>query len=359
MLGAWLVLRVLLWESPFSDFAPARLAGEPLTDREATIRSMPVASAVPGRLALHESRQAPGGSPFALLRALTMPERAAPPPPYRATLTPFETTGYRPNSDCGGVASPEAACGIAKSEPVTAGTEFTRPADGSLTDPFVADQPQASRWSGDAWLFLRQDSAAPLAVGRPAYGRSQAGAVLRYRLAPSSSHRPVLYARATHALAGAREGELAAGFAARPVPGLPVSVSAELRIHDSMIGREVRPAAFAVTELPPTRLPGGLRGEAYAQAGYVGGTFATAFVDGQVRVDRRLALLGADADLRAGAAAWGGAQKHAERFDVGPSATVSFRLGEAYSRLTVDYRFRVAGDAEPGDGPALTFSAGF
>jgi hypothetical protein len=78
-----------------------------------------------------------------------------------------------------------------------------------------------------------------------------------------------------------------------------------------------------------------------------------------VRVDRQVVPIGENAELRVGGALSGGAQKHAERLDVGPSAVVSFRLGEANSRLALDYRFRVAGDAEPRSGPALTFSAGF
>jgi len=215
------------------------------------------------------------------------------------------------------------------------------------------------RWSGDGWLYLRQDRAGPLAAAEPSYGRSQAGAMLRYSLAPSSGHRLVGYLRATRALAGPAEDELAAGLAARPLAGLPVSVAAELRVTDEPTGREVRPAAFAVTELPPIGLPFGWRGEAYAQAGYVGGRFATAFVDGQARVDARLVSLGRGAQVRAGGGVWGGAQKHAARLDVGPSATVAFQLGEAQARLALDYRVRVAGDAEPRSGPALTFSAGF
>ena len=39
--------------------------------------------------------------------------------------------------------------------------------------------------------------------------------------------------------------------------------------------------------------------------------------------------------------------------------TPVFRVGEARGRLAADYRFRVAGDAEPRSGPALTVSAGF
>jgi len=215
------------------------------------------------------------------------------------------------------------------------------------------------RWSGDGWLYFRRDRVGPLATGEPFYGRSQAGAVLRYSLAPSSRHRPVGYLRVTQALAGPAEDELAAGLAARPFGGLPVSVAAELRVTAEKEGREMRPAVFAVTELPPIGLPFGWLGEAYAQAGYVGGRFATAFVDGQARVDARLANLGRGAQLRVGGGIWGGAQKHAARLDIGPGATVAFRLGEAQARLALDYRVRVAGDAEPRSGPALTFSAGF
>ena len=40
--------------------------------------------------------------------------------------------------------------------------------------------------------------------------------------------------------------------------------------------------------------------------------------------------------------------------DVGPTAAVTFRLGDARGRVAADYRFRVAGDAEPSSGPALT-----
>jgi hypothetical protein len=217
--------------------------------------------------------------------------------------------------------------------------------------------PDGSRWSADSWLLLRQDETAPLAAGQPTYGRSQAGAVLRYRL-NDSRYRPQLYLRGSAALAGPREHEAAAGASARPLPRVPVRVAVEARLSDTAAGTEVRPAAFAVTELAPVSLPLALRGEAYLQAGYVGGRFATAFVDGQARVDRGLARLGG-AEVSAGAGVWGGAQKGAARLDVGPTAAVSFRLGEARGRVAADYRFRVAGDAEPASGPALTLSAGF
>ncbi|MGZ3197062.1 MAG: hypothetical protein ACXWI1_08130 [Croceibacterium sp.] len=219
--------------------------------------------------------------------------------------------------------------------------------------------PMGARWSGDTWLLLRHDSSGPLTPGEPSYGRSQAGAVLRYRLAPSSPHRPSAYVRATRALVSPQEAEVAAGLAARPLGGVPLSVAGELRVSQGPGGREVRPAGFVVTELPPAALPLGLRAEVYAAAGYVGGRFATAFADGQARIDSHVARLGDTTEIRVGGGVWGGVQKHVARLDVGPSATVRFRLGEAASRVAIDYRWRVAGDAEPKSGPALTFSAGF
>ncbi|MEO6387871.1 MAG: hypothetical protein ABIT16_10100 [Croceibacterium sp.] len=215
-----------------------------------------------------------------------------------------------------------------------------------------------SRWSADSWLLLRRDTTTPILSGRPSYGRSQAGAVVRYRLAPGSGLQPQAHLRASRALAGPREQELAAGLSLRPLAGVPVRIVAEGRVTDTARGTRVSPAAYAVSEFPPLKLPLGTHAEAYVQAGYVGGRYATAFVDGQARVERPLARSG-ETDLSAGAGAWGGAQKGASRLDVGPTATVNFRLGQARGRVAADYRFRVAGEAEPSSGPALTVSAGF
>lgn len=217
---------------------------------------------------------------------------------------------------------------------------------------------RASRWSADAWLLWRDDATTPINSGRPTYGRSQAGAVARYRLAPASGHAPQAYLRLASALQGTREREAALGLSARPLAQVPVRVAAELRASERPGGTELRPAAYAVTELAPQALPLGASAEAYAQAGYVGGRARTAFVDGQVRVDRSL-VRSEDFDLRAGGGAWGGAQRGSARLDIGPSASVTFDLGEARGRLAADYRFRVAGDARPTSGPALTLSAGF
>ena len=220
---------------------------------------------------------------------------------------------------------------------------------------------RTGRWSADGWLMLRNGSSGRLAAGgAPAsYGASQAGAVLRYRLDPGNSHRPAAYLRVSAALDGSRDRELAVGLAARPLSALPIVASAELRASNNRAGTRLRPAAMVVSELPPVALPLAARLEAYGQAGYVGGRDATAFADGQLRVDRQVTRFRL-AEVRAGMGAWAGAQKGASRVDVGPTMTLGVPAGKNGSmRLSMDWRFRVAGRATPASGPALTLSAGF
>ncbi len=232
----------------------------------------------------------------------------------------------------------------------------------AVAGPVAQNQtPPVSRWSGDAWLLYRTGGTGLLAGGfaPPTYGASQAGAVLRYRLDPGSDHRPALYLRATSGIAVPRGEEAALGLSVRPVAGLPVAALTELRATQFGGQVRLRPAATLVSELPSFALPGGLRGEVYVQGGYVGGTGATGFVDGQIKVDRRLARIGR-ADLRLGGGVWGGAQQGAARLDAGPSASLGLPLGgPASARLAMDWRFRLTGSAAPQSGPAVTLSAGF
>ncbi len=216
------------------------------------------------------------------------------------------------------------------------------------------------RFSGDAWLLLRRGGTGA-GTGGPipaSYGASQAGAVIRFSLAPASPLRPALYLRATSAVRAPHDEELAAGLAFRPVKGLPVRAMAELRATRLQSGTALRPAILLVSEFPPLPLPGGFRAETYGAAGYVGGRFATPFAEGQFRLDRRIARFG-PAELRAGAGAWGGAQRGASRLDAGPGATLGFPVGPGNARISADWRFRLAGKAAPTSGPAVTLSAGF
>lgn len=218
-----------------------------------------------------------------------------------------------------------------------------------------------ARWSMDAWALIRKDGdKLPTAGTLPAtYGASQAGSVLRYRLSLTNPRQPTAYLRTTSTLGGLTETSAALGLSARPLPAIPIIAALEGRLTQQGGARRVQPAAMAVTALPPLVLPGALRAEIYAQGGYVGGRYATPFADGQLRVDRKVLGLGR-AEARVGAGAWGGIQKGASRLDAGPGAVVSMPLtAKVFGRLAVDWRFRVAGNAEPDSGPALTVAAGF
>lgn len=221
------------------------------------------------------------------------------------------------------------------------------------------------RWSVDGWGFWRQGSgAAPISQGRvPIYGASQIGAVLTYRLAPSKRRDPRLYARAYRAMVLRGESELALGASARPVPHVPLRVAGELRATDGAFRSELRPSAYAVTELAPLELPLGTRLEAYAQGGWVGGTDATLFADGQASLTREVEAVASASDnalrLSLGAGAWGGAQDGAERLDLGPTVRLDLTLGAVPARLAFDWRERVGGDAGPGSGAAVTLSTRF
>ena len=257
-----------------------------------------------------------------------------------------------------------------------AGMNMLPPAEPALAmgtpqsaSPFsaTAGKGGASHWSADGWLLLRSGGNAFNApgAGLPGaviptgfYGGSQGGLILRYFLTPGSKLNPALYLRASSGIERPRGEELAAGVSFRPIPGLPVRLMAEGRVTRTTGGTIVRPAAALVSELPPARLPFGSRGEAYVQAGYVGGRDSTAFVDGQARIERPL-VHSSRFELRAGGGVWGGAQRGASRLDVGPTATVTFRIGPTNTRLSADYRWRVAGNAAPGSGPVVTLSAGF
>lgn len=244
---------------------------------------------------------------------------------------------------------------------VAAGSAQTGPASVLPSRPLAAFDNERSRWSVDSWLLLRDGSQQSVAATGPSYGASQAGAVLRYRLPVGGAHRPAAYVRASRSLAGGPpDAELASGISARPLPGVPITVAAEARLRQVPGGSELRPAVLGWTELPPVQLGPSIRAEAYLQAGYVGGRDNTAFIDGQLRIDRRLARIpGTNGQVRAGAAAWSGAQEGAGRLDIGPSVSTQIDLGNGYARVSADWRFRVAGDATPQSGPAITVSAGF
>ena len=238
--------------------------------------------------------------------------------------------------------------------------------DWPLAPPGLSREREArpSRWSADAWAVLREGGRAlGSAAGSATLGGSQAGAVVRYRLTAPEQGGIALYGRVSHALATSGETEAAAGVQTKPFAALPVALHLEARVTRREDGTELRPAAFATTGFDEAALPAGVKARGYAQAGYVGGDFATAFVDGQVIAEKSVARLDLGASeparLHIGAGVWAGAQDGASRLDVGPQVSLTVPLAQGRARLSAEYRLRVAGNAEPADGFALTLSAGF
>jgi hypothetical protein len=96
----------------------------------------------------------------------------------------------------------------------------------------------------------------------------------------------------------------------------------------------------------------------YAQTGIVGFARGDGFVDGALQIERAL-LDRNHTGLRLGVGVWGAAQPNVARIDVGPILAVKQRIGPASLRISAEYRWRVAGQARPASGPALSIGTDF
>ncbi|MCC2977527.1 hypothetical protein LK533_12680 [Sphingomonas sp. PL-96] len=217
----------------------------------------------------------------------------------------------------------------------------------------VPRPPGPGRWSASAWAVVRGGSMAGNGVFGPAQlGGSQAGARIRYALARTLS----LSGRLSTPLKGiGREAGL--GFEWQPLTSpIPLSFLLERRFAlDSGPGGT---ALGAITGINPTRVYGPLELEGYGQAGVVVRNRRELYADGALRLlyplveDRRFRL-------SLGAGTWGGAQRGARRLDVGPAVVATVPTGGPTLRVAAEWRQRVAGNAAPGSGPALTLGTDF
>lgn len=223
----------------------------------------------------------------------------------------------------------------------------------ALTTP-VQTAPPLHRWSAGAWMLwrgaARRDSVA--SVGQ--LGGSQAGVRLDFDLAPDRQTRVALYTRLTAALERPHAPEAAAGIAFQPSRTVPVSIGIERRIALDDDARD----AFAIVAsggVNPVALPGHFMLEGYAQAGVVGMRRKDGFADGKLSALRPFG----HPQISLGASLSGGAQPQVARLDIGPELRVRVPIGTRAARISAEWRERVAGNARPGSGLAVTLAADF
>ena len=201
------------------------------------------------------------------------------------------------------------------------------------------------------WAYLRGTQglvSSPRAIS-PAgtLGGGQAGARLTYNYS-----RQLAASLRTSSDVGRRGGEVAAGLRIQPMTGIPVWITAERRQRIGRYGGGRNAfAMFAEGGVYDRPLPWKLRLDAYLAGGVVGLRHRDRFIDGAATVTRPVYR-----QFSAGMGVWGGAQPGVYRIDAGPRVTMKVRDN---LKVHVDYRFKLAGNAQPGSGPALTLAGDF
>jgi len=204
---------------------------------------------------------------------------------------------------------------------------------------------------GAAWVVWRPDAAGqPLGTGGQ-LGGSQAGA--RILLPVALKDRLRLSLRAYAPLEQLTAYEVAPGISLRPFPAIPVELIAERRLRG---GKQTQDATsvFLAGGGASEKRGSAWRADAYAQAGMVGLQHPMLFADGAATVRRSIG-----GSRAIGLGLWGGIQPGLKRLDIGPSATTMIGPSPLNMRLTLDWRVRIAGDARPGSGVAITMSKDF
>jgi hypothetical protein len=230
------------------------------------------------------------------------------------------------------------------------------PRRSSVTEPQQSLSPAAAAKRRDrielsTWALLRNRQgivSGPSSLSTVGtLGGSQAGARLSYNFSPQ-----LAASLRTSSTVGARGGEVAAGVRYRPLRSIPVALTLERR---QALGRygggRSAFALFAEGGLYQRPVGWGLNLDAYAQGGVVGAGSRDLFFDGGATLTRPVY-----GRYSAGFGVWGGVQPGLYRVDAGPRVTVQLRPN---IRAHVDWRQRLAGNAEPGSGPALTLAADF
>lgn len=213
-------------------------------------------------------------------------------------------------------------------------------------NPRAIDRVQLTMW---ALLRSQQTGVAgssSLASGGT-LGASQAGARLTYNFT-----RQIAATLRTTTDVGRRGGEVAAGVRVQPLAGIPLWLTAERRqrLGQFSDGRNDF-ALFFESGVYQRPMPWRFSLDAYLEGGVVGLRSRDGFIDGGLAFTRPVYKR-----FSAGFGVWGGAQPGLSRLDAGPRISMQVRHNV---RVHFDWRQRLAGNAKPGSGPAVTLAGDF
>lgn len=218
---------------------------------------------------------------------------------------------------------------------------------GPLSPERLIPRKHLDRMQLSTWALLRGRPGTGSLASGGTLGGSQAGARLTYNL----DRRLALSLRTSSPVGGSTGGEVAAGLRLKPFQSIPIALNAERRQAIGRMGGRSAFALFAEGGLYQRPLPWNLSLDAYAQAGIVGLRSRDLFADGGLSVMRPVY-----GPVSVGLGAWGGAQPGLYRLDAGPRLSMRVRRN---MRVHLDWRQRLAGQADPGSGPAVTLAADF
>ncbi|MGE4323648.1 MAG: hypothetical protein AB7E60_11545 [Sphingobium sp.] len=227
--------------------------------------------------------------------------------------------------------------------------------DHLLSAPPGTSRVPTDRWRMSSWILWRDGSGPGTGYAPPGrLGGSQAGVRLDTALTSVGPGTLFAYTRVTTALTRPAAPEAALGFAVQPTRRVPVSLAVERRIALGSGARDAM-AVIVAGGFGPVAVATSIETEGYAQAGFVGLHSMDRFIDGKLSAF----VLKPTQHLRLGASLSGGAQPGVSRLDLGPEIQIRLPSAPLASRLSVEWRARIAGTAAPSSGLAITLAADF
>jgi hypothetical protein len=227
--------------------------------------------------------------------------------------------------------------------------------------PVSPVEPRRQMSHVSAFLFLRPGSRAAaspaIIAANPLLGGSQAGFSYRRRFNGDAPVQWGAIARIQSAIDPQSDARLSLGLYAQPLRRVPIFLGAEARVGlDQSAADDLLLHGNGGTSLRVGNRGG--RIDIYGQAGAAIGAQTTLFADAQTQFSQPLITIAGE-DVRLGAALNAGAQGTSWRVDAGPQVQWRLPFANPPLDLRLAWRERLAGNAVPATGLAITLSSDF